>query len=91
MLAYQCDEEGYFAGMYPRQESPAEPGVWLMPRNATDIKPPECAKDQRARFDHESNQWSIVDFSDPKAPKVVEAQGAPKEEPAKKPKPKRKR
>ena len=41
------------------QESPLEPGVWLIPPNTTEIKPPEVEQYQKQVFNTEANQWEI--------------------------------
>ena len=38
-LAYLFDEDGYYSDTCVVQESPLEPGVWLMPENATTVTP----------------------------------------------------
>jgi hypothetical protein len=41
------------------QESPLEPGVWLMPQNTTKIELPIVNKYQKQIFNTETNQWEI--------------------------------
>jgi hypothetical protein len=36
----QLDSAGLFAGMTVADESPMEPGVWLLPAGALDVSPP---------------------------------------------------
>lgn len=38
-LVYRFDEDGYFSDICVVQESPLEPGVWLIPKNATTVAP----------------------------------------------------
>ena len=38
-LAYLFDEDGYYSDTCVVQESPLEPGVWLLPENATTVAP----------------------------------------------------
>lgn len=38
-LAYLFDNDGYYSDTCVVQESPLEPGVWLMPENATTVAP----------------------------------------------------
>ena len=41
------------------QESPLEPGVWLIPPNTTEIELPEVGQYQKQVFNVETNQWEI--------------------------------
>ena len=55
-LAYLFDEDGYYSDICVVQESPLEPGVWLMPENATTVDPQ--ADDQHfSRWDAASVSW----------------------------------
>jgi hypothetical protein len=52
---------GYFMASSEADESPLEPGVYLIPGYATEIAPPEdVAKDRIAIFDPESNEWFVT-------------------------------
>lgn len=51
----QLDHDGYFVGMTVADESPLEPGVWLMPARAVDVAAPEVPEGYRAK-------WSGVSF-----------------------------
>jgi len=42
------------------KESPMEPGVFLVPANATDIKPPKKKSDETLIFDIKKNNWVII-------------------------------
>jgi hypothetical protein len=54
MIAYNIHN----AKSVKRQESPLEPGVWLLPRNCTDIVPPEFNKETHVcKFD--GAQWIV--------------------------------
>ena len=69
MIAYNIHN----ANPVQRQESPLEPGVWLMPGNCTDVVPPEFNKETHVcKFD--GIQWIIE--SKPKDPveenKIIE-------------------
>lgn len=62
----QLDAEGYFVGLALADESPLEPGVFLIPGGAVDAPAPEVPEGQRAR-------WSGAGFvleaiPQPKAP-----------------------
>ena len=54
--AFLFDDEGYLSGAIMVQESPLEPGVWLMPENATRVKP-ALNNDYFCRFNVEKNEW----------------------------------
>jgi hypothetical protein len=47
----QLDAEGYFVGMTEADESPLEPGVWLLPAGAVDVPAPSVSAGFRARWD----------------------------------------
>jgi hypothetical protein len=54
MIAYNIHN----ANPVQRQESPLEPGVWLMPGNCTDVVPPEFNKETHVcKFD--GAQWVV--------------------------------
>ena len=40
-IVYQTDEQGFLVGVVEADESPLEPGVWLIPRGAVEQPPPE--------------------------------------------------
>lgn len=50
-IVSQLDDEGYFVCPAEADESPLEPGVFLMPAKAVDFPPPQVPAGQRARFD----------------------------------------
>lgn len=50
-LVVQLDHAGYFAGLAEADESPLEPGVYLLPAMAIDVSPPEIPDGQRARWE----------------------------------------
>ncbi len=54
--AFLYDDEGYLAGAIMVQESPLEPGVWLMPENATRVKP-ALNQDYFCKFNVEKKEW----------------------------------
>lgn len=50
----QLDPHGYFVGMTVADESPLEPGVWLMPARAVDVAAPEVTGGYRAKWNGSS-------------------------------------
>lgn len=66
MHAFAFDHDGVFTGLVPRQPSPLEPGVWLLPANATDKEPPACPDGKRLVFDVSAQKWTVQDV--PQAP-----------------------
>ncbi len=71
----QLNDDGYFIGVAIAQESPLEPGVFLIPRNAIDLEPPTFdPTTQVAKF--EDGVWSIenivIESSPPPTPSPEE-------------------
>lgn len=58
MKIYNYDVNGIYIGSSDADESPLEPGVFLLPANATDQEPPAVAEGEQAFFDGES--WAIA-------------------------------
>jgi hypothetical protein len=64
---YNYAENGVYIGPDVAQESPLEPGVFLMPRNSTDVKPPKAKKGFFIVWDKELGDWKqISEFQMPK-------------------------
>ncbi|CAG2144384.1 hypothetical protein LMG31506_02994 [Cupriavidus yeoncheonensis] len=56
---YQLDVAGHFAGETLADESPLEPGVWLIPRGCIEIPPPnEWPEDKWPRWN--GAEWQLV-------------------------------
>lgn len=53
----QLDSQGYFAGFSMAEESPLEPGVWLMPGGCIEAIEPEVPDGHRARWDGHGKKW----------------------------------
>lgn len=51
-------EYKFYVGSDPADESPLEPGVYLIPAHATDIEPPDCPVGKLAAFNGVS--WDLV-------------------------------
>jgi hypothetical protein len=58
----QLDADGYFAGLTTADESPLEPGVFLIPAGAIDAPVPVVPEGQRAKWDGE---WVFEDIPQP--------------------------
>lgn len=50
-ISSQLDADGYFVGVVIADESPLEPGVFLIPGGAVDLPPPEAVAGKRYRPD----------------------------------------
>lgn len=57
MNVYQTDESGIFVGITIADESPLEPGVYLIPRGCVQVAPPALSQGQRARWT--GTDWTI--------------------------------
>ncbi len=49
-IVYQLDEDGYLMGHTEADESPLEPGVFLIPGGCVEVEPPEGKADHLLRF-----------------------------------------
>lgn len=58
----QLDVNGYFVGTTTADESPKEPGVYLMPAGTVDTEAPTVPDGQRAKWD---NGWVFEDVPVP--------------------------
>jgi hypothetical protein len=58
----QLDTAGYFFGFTTADESPLEPGVFLLPANAVDAPVPAVPEGQRAKWD---GAWVLEDIPQP--------------------------
>jgi hypothetical protein len=73
MQAYQYDRAGLYAGTTEADESPLEPGVYLLPGGCTLVPPPspqEVPEDQWPRFN--GTAWVLVNRPQPAAPTPAE-------------------
>lgn len=65
--AYQCDLAGLFAGVTVADESPLEPGVFLLPAGCTFTPPPDDVPDEKwPRWN--GVVWELVNRPKPPAP-----------------------
>lgn len=60
------DEAGYFVGLTVADESPLEPGVFLLPAGAVDTAQPTVPKGQRAKWSGEA--WALEAIPQPTPP-----------------------
>lgn len=58
----QLDSAGYFAGFTTADESPLEPGVFLLPGGAVDAPVPVISEGQRAKWE---GSWVVEDIPAP--------------------------
>lgn len=66
MRAFQFDTAGLFAGETDADESPMEPGVYLLPARCTLVMPPEkWPNDLWPRFN--GVEWELVNKPEPEA------------------------
>ena len=58
----QLDADGYFVGLTAADESPLEPGVYMMPAGAVDAPAPNIPEGQRAKW---NGEWVFEDIPQP--------------------------
>ena len=61
-IVSQLGADGYFVGLTTADESPLEPGVFLIPGGAVDVEPPVVPDGHRARW---SNGWALEAIPQP--------------------------
>ncbi|MDP4146593.1 MAG: hypothetical protein Q8936_19310 [Bacillota bacterium] len=61
MKIYNYDTNGIYIGCDDADESPLEPGVFLIPANATTVEPPELDSEHLAVWNGAA--WGIQDIS----------------------------
>jgi hypothetical protein len=61
-IAYQTDDNSFYTGQVECQPSPMEPGVYLIPRGATEVPPPKNFDGSQfiQQFDWDLQTWSLV-------------------------------
>lgn len=65
----QLDDEGYFVGVTTADESPLEPGVFLIPGGCIEAELPQIPDGQRAKWD---GAWVYEAIPQPEEETVVE-------------------
>ena len=63
MIFYQTDHEGFFVGPVKADESPLEPGVWLIPGGAVEQEPPALQEGERAQWT--DGEWQVIPPPEP--------------------------
>jgi hypothetical protein len=66
MKVYQTDRNGMYLGETEADESPLEPGVWLMPAGTVSLEPPTVVEGQWPRWNGEG--WELVSKPEPDSP-----------------------
>lgn len=62
---HQLDREGFYCFSFIPDESPREPGVYLIPAGCVDITPPEFDKEKQIpKFTDQG--WVLVEIKKPK-------------------------
>jgi hypothetical protein len=61
----QLDIDGFFVGVTEADESPLEPGVFLLPAGAIDVLPPIVPEGKRAKWE---DAWVFEDIPSPPPP-----------------------
>lgn len=72
MKIYRYDADGWPVGEGDADESPLEPGVFLIPAGATQHAPPAPRKGKRVRFDGAG--WAVEAIPAPPAPPAKTAE-----------------
>ena len=70
MKIYNYDQNGFFIGESIADESPLEPGVFLIPAMATTISPPENMDDFLLKFNNST--WGYVPYTEPEIEPEIE-------------------
>lgn len=65
-IVSQLDADGYFVGEATADESPLEPGVFLIPGGAVDTEPPKEFPGQRCKWT--GSKWAYEDIPAPPPP-----------------------
>lgn len=60
-IVYQYDIAGMFTGEMEADESPLEPGVFLIPARCVEVSPPAYSGDQWPRWN--GAQWELITVS----------------------------
>ncbi|WP_060494807.1 hypothetical protein [Pseudomonas sp. GTC 16482] len=58
-IVYQIDRHGLYVGQAIADESPLEPGVWLIPAGCVTVAPPKALPGKDCQWD--GQQWRHVE------------------------------
>ncbi|GAB7080890.1 hypothetical protein [Megalodesulfovibrio paquesii] len=73
MIVYQLDQDGYYLGSVTAEESPREPGVWLIPAGCIATPPPAAEAGTRPRWmDRAWALEAVPEAPEPSAPETPE-------------------
>lgn len=75
-LVSQLDSQGYFIGTTPADESPREPGVYLIPGGAIDQPAPRVPENHRAKWNGSDWEFELIVIAPPDTP-VEDTSAAP--------------
>lgn len=75
-IVCQLDPEGYFIGPAIADESPLEPGVWLLPAGAADAQLPTVPDGYRAKWNGSGFDTEEIPVDPPPEPPTIEARRA---------------
>lgn len=76
---YQTDHEGFFIGITEADESPLEPGVFLIPSGCVEVQPPTIPKGKAAKWN--GSKWVLVKVPAPVIPDTPDVPETPSVEP----------
>lgn len=79
MRVYQTRDDGVFVGLAEADESPLEPGVFLLPAGCIAVEPPSFSAGQLARWG--GSGWVIEDVPEPEPEPGPEPEPEPTEPP----------
>jgi hypothetical protein len=79
-IVYQTAPDGRYVGPTEADESPLEPGVWLIPAGAVETPPPEAPEGHFARWS--GKVWEVVPVPAPPEPEESKQPPAKRAPPA---------
>lgn len=62
MIVYQYSNEGFFECITEADESPLEPGVFLIPSKCTEVPIPDVCLTKDQRFKWNGDSWEVFTF-----------------------------
>ena len=58
-IVYQLDSQGFYVGQAIADESPLEPGAWLIPAGCVTVEPPRAPAGMACQWD--GLQWRHIE------------------------------